>query len=593
MVNPLTKFSNSSTMLLENSKTSDDKQNNYRSHELSIDTTMKNSLEESDDIMNDPSSNIIIAGLSDTQTSSVWNKINQEELEYTGVTTIENFLEAELDGEENNEVRWFQESTIIRMNTHWYRRPNIYMLCILSSVLCISHMLILTPMIELSMRKICFSIYDVENVNDKKCNSSEIQMIMSSISSSTMIITGILGMFTSGKWGQWSDEYGRLFVFRYIAIFRLIGFVLQIYSVSPYVHYNKWLIIVASSFDSIGGGFFTIIANSNSFIADITPAKDRATVISILMSVVSASMGAGPMIGSILVKYNRYCPLIVALVLVVIFILLCSGVVVEPRHKEALTYSKLERLHRIQSDEIHRDIQAGNSWVKTIYRHFLQSFEPLKKLWINTHDEHDRRKGLSPRYTVLLLVFLDILYICSTQAHFPALILFTTFKYNWKSVELGYFISFLGFGKSLILLVAAPWLMYYLKKHYPINENHMDRIDILSIRISFLFISLGTWIFITFNKYVPSILTYAICANLGAFVPATLQATVIKYCDQKNTGSIYGAIALVRGAVMLVTPAILLKIYGLTIETAAETFMFVPGVCTVTALALSLVYLYE
>lgn len=454
-------------------------------------------------------------------------------------------LEAEIvcdtmEEDEMEDHRWRQEMRQSHEHTGFLRRPSMGMLSLLLALMTLGEMLCLTPMISLLMRKVCAS---------SSCDPAQVQETMSSISSSAMALSGLLAMSLSGPWGQFSDRVGRVRVFGYMALIRLVGHGLHLVSLMPWCSYSKPLIICASSISYLSGGMFSLLANSYSYIADITDPQHRTAAMGILTSVLYATMGLGPIVGSLLVKLPHgggdnlpvYCALLLELVAAALSITVMN----EPRHEQARRNSC-------------NSCSSGES----------STLAPLKKLWM----PRARGGSTEARRTVALLLLLDVMFLCITVGCGPATLLFASYRYRWGSEQLGYYLSTIGIGRACVLLLVAPPILRLLRSCYGTLPRALDRVDVLCIRFSLCILFAGLLLFFFRNDHES---TMYICAALqapAALCSPTIQATVIKYCKKTETGQCFGGIALLRSGVMLVFPALLLRVYGWTVSTRPELF---------------------
>lgn len=513
--------------------------------------------------------------------------------EQTGVTVLESLITDEPQADDSVETRWLREARLKHKHLNWFQRPSVAILCFLVMLVCLAETLCLTPIIGLTMDKVCEGITKLRSESDKAlpCDPKEVQTIMSGISSYNMILTGLSYTFTSGKWGELSDRVGRVRIFAFMALLRVIGNSLHLCSLLPSTPYHKWLIILAGSVSSLSGGMLALLANANSYISDIVEPDHRALSMSIMMSAVYGTMGLGPMLGSILVKNfpgGDRLPIYLSLVIGSIATLLCFTLVKEPRHEEALKLSQTTFMERRESISSLRstNTQASNrlaNYGRYQLLRLLDVFSSVRKLWIPPTSDG----SLVPRYTVLMLVTLDVLFLNITAASMPALVLFATYEYGWRSVELGYYISISGLGRAVVLLVISPCLLHLLRKIYKPLNHSIDRIDVTCIRISVVFLTCSILIVLIGKEHEAALYACAILQALSAFCSPTLQSAIIKYCSKKFTGQCFGAMALIRSTVMLIIPPILLRIYGATVSFRPELFLYVPLACGICAILLS------
>lgn len=518
--------------------------------------------------------------------------------EHAGIAILESVVSDEPREGDTEEMRWLREVRLKNMHLSRFQKPSLAILCFLLTLVCLSETLCITPLIELTMNKACEGLLPVDFQEDSllnvQCDPKKVQSIVSEINSNTMIIGGLLSMFMAGRWGELSDRIGRVRIFAYMACIRVIGNGLHLYALSSSTSYHKWGIIIAGSVSYLGGGMLALLANGNSYISDTVNPEHRALSMSIMMSAVYATMGFGPMLGSIIVKTfsNRdSLPIYLSITIGLLASFLCFTVVQEPRHEDALKLSQLSFTERRQSisstmpNITHRSTFSGRiaSYSKYQILHFLDLFSAVRKLWLKPTTQG----SLIPRYTVLLLLTLDVLFLSVTAACAPALILFATYKYNWRAVELGYFISVAGLGRAAVLLIISPLLLHLLKKVYkPLNES-IDQIDIICIRISVVFLALSILTILLGKEHGASLYACATLQTLTAFCSPTVQSAIIKYCSKRFTGQYFGGMALIRSGVMLVVPPTLLKVYGATVAFKPELFLYIPMTCGICAIVLS------
>lgn len=526
-------------------------------------------------------------------------EITSEGMEYaveqTGITVLEHAIAEDAteneDEEGSEELAWMREARSRHASQSWYKRPGLSILCLALILAALADTLIISPNIVLIIRKICegTAVEGDTEVDMANCDMAQVQELLSGLQSVIMILSGIIGTLTSGKLGELSDRFGRIRIFQYMAIVRILAITAVGYAVLPSTPYNKYLIITANCVTSFAS-VITLIANGGSYISDIIEPEGRTLAISILMSTIYGSMGVGPLVGSLVIKLsggNTYTPFLLAYVAAFAFLALCSLLMIEPRHANALKKSQSRFLKRKQSMASLRSSESAASVGFGKYQliKFLDFFSPLKKLWM----EPTVAGSLVPRYTVVLLIVMDVLFLSSTAASMPALVLYSTYVYKWDSVMLGYFISFSGVGRALVLLVISPVLLHYLKKIYQPLKGSIDEIDITSLRGSLFFVALSIVLAMLINnKEGNGLLVFAFFQALSAIFSPTLQASVVKYCSRSATGEVFGAIALIRTFVMLVCPPILLGIYGNTVSSKPKTFMIVPLALSITAIIISL-----
>lgn len=521
-------------------------------------------------------------------------------LEQARIDMLESYLKDEPQEGGNEETRWLREIRLCHEELAWHSRPSVFILCMIVGMLCISDMMVRAPFITLMMNKVCDNLVLHAKENSKgaiatECDRKQVQQVLADVTSITIITSGITNTFLSGKWGAFSDRVGRTRVFAYIGMIRLVGISVLYYSISPSAPYNKWLLIIPETIQSLGGGGLTVIAIGNSYLLDIVEPEYRTVAISLMMSTLYGTMGLGPMISSTLTNIstgNNFVPIHVSLLLLVLFIILCKLLLVEPRHNEAMNRSKLmfQQKNNDMNDRIDEITANSNRFVnyfsRFIYLQVMQAkglLSPLNTLWIKPTEAG----SLKPRYTVILLIIIDVLFLCCTAAIMPGLVLFATYQFQWTSIELGYFVSVAGLGRAFVLLVLSPILIHYLKKTHKVSTKIIDDVDILCIRLSLCVATLGIFSMLLLKERYQSMLFFAIFQALSAVCAPTLSSTIIKYCPKITIGESFGGIALVGSFVILSMSSLLLKIYGSTVSFKPELFIYIPLICGCLAVVLT------
>ncbi|SCU87525.1 LADA_0E04522g1_1 [Lachancea dasiensis] len=492
-------------------------------------------------------------------------------------------LLGEAAAEEADEVRWLRQVRAENSHLGW-RKPGVGILCFVLGLITLTHSIILSPTIVLSLNKVCRA----KGV-DGACDMSSAQAEFSDIQTGIAIICGIVGTLLAGKLGELSDRFGRKPILIYIGMVRLLTCSAIFCTVIPQTPYSKTLMIFANSLESLHGGILVIVATGNSYAADCTEAHNRTLAISMLMSTFYGAMGLGPLIGSSLVKIfkgNSFVPFFLAFGGSIVYLIFVSFVLTESRHGDALKHSQNHFLHRkrsISSIASNGSSSYLNNRGKYHLLQFLDLLSPLKKLWLPP-SVHGSFVG---RYTVVALVSMDVLFIASTTAAAAPILMYGTFRYHWDSVDLGYFITLLCLGRAFVLLLIAPLSLSWLKKYYPTLKNSIDAVDMISLRVAMGAVVLSFLAAVRGDSKGYSMIIYAMMQNLSALFSPTVQSTVAKYCSQSSVGEVFGAMALIRSLAMLVFPVLILQIYGHTVNKQPRAFLLVPLCSALIALAIS------
>ncbi|SCU99630.1 LAME_0G04412g1_1 [Lachancea meyersii CBS 8951] len=500
-------------------------------------------------------------------------------VEHTG----EAIFEQTVDEPDTNEARWFKENQLHHSHLGW-RKPGVKILCFAIGLVTITESLVISPTIVMSVKKIC----EVSS-QDGVCDMPQAQKEFSTIQSTQLLLSGIIGTLLAGKLGELSDRVGRKPILQYIGFVRMLSIASVLYTILPRTPFSRTGMVLANSVMSTSGGLLVLISTGNSYIADCTEPASRTLAISYLMSTIYGTMGTGPLIGSAVVKLsnnNNYAPFFVALAVLVGYTLFVTLGLTESRHAQALTDSQTKFRDRRRSFESilsNNSASTVNNRSRYHFVMFLDLLSPLKKLWLppSVHGSYVARRS------VLTLVAMDASFMVSTAAMVGPLVLYSSYKYNWGSVTLGYFISLVGIGRTIVLLVLSPLLLVWLKKRHTRLDNSIDSIDLISMRIAMVAVVLSIGVAAWGDQRGYSMILFAFFQDLSAIFSPTVQATVVKYCSKSSLGEVFGAIALVRSATMLIFPPIFFQIYGHTVKKQPKIFMILPFCSAIFSVALS------
>ncbi|CDO92315.1 unnamed protein product [Kluyveromyces dobzhanskii CBS 2104] len=538
----------------------------------------------------------------DTERNVSAQRYTDEGLEFavenTGVTLLESTIVDEPEEGESDEIRWLRENRLNHQKMKWWSRPSLIYLCVILSAVGLTDTLTIAPYTLLSMRKICESIAQSNDEwgadGSPICNPSKVQEKLSGITSIVFLINGIAGTLLSGKLGELSDRFGRVPIFIYIASIKAVGLIIMLCVFYTKNSFPRTLFIIGQCVPSFGGSVITLIANGNSYISDITEPELRPIYISFLMSTIYGSMGLGPFLSSLLVKSsggNNLVPIWLALGLAGTLVLVCLFIMSESRHEMAKLKSQTKFMKRRQSIDSIRSQSSGTSsgsnrpltMLKYTFLQFFDFFSPVRKLWIAP----TAAGSLVPRYMVLLLVGIDVIFVISTAAAVPTIILAFVFMFGWGSEQLGYFVSFLGLGKAAALLFMAPLILHLLKKKFKTLPSSIDYTDMIILRVSVVFILLSLVALVTI-KSESSAYIFVFFQILASMLSPTIQSTVVKYGSKSATGELFGAMALIRSFAMMVLPSMFLKVYSKTVKINPLFFIYIPLVLSVAACIMTL-----
>lgn len=505
----------------------------------------------------------------------------------------------DLEDDVTNDVSdiWYQQTMDKFKSKPWYLRPTVFtlLLVLVLRVMCIT--LLMTPTVGLLSAKLC---NEFEVKYSTTCDMKKVQIEQSNITSVVSLLVSIIGISLSGKYGELSDRLGRLFVLKLVGVIGVVHTALMLVAFHPKTPFNRYLVIFAMSSD-ITGGILTLISVGNSYISDIIPPSEGtlAGYISLLMSVIYGSIGFGPLLSSYIIKLFKnslISPFYFTTATSVVYLLAVSLFVQESRHKDAQKYSakvllknRLRRKSSLSSFDIsNQDLQQKDMTVKQrlyVWFHMtiIEAVEPIGKLWI----KRTASGSLVPRINTILLIVIDTFFCSATSGYIPVIMLYAIKQYHWTSVELGYYVSIVGLGKSAIL-ITMPFILTSMKKtfKFEVINNGVDKMDKTLLMVSTIFLVISTGLILFCKDYTWSLYMSGIFQALSAGISPTIQNCILKYSSKKITGQIFAAHTQLRHLTMLFLPIIFLQTYSRTFDDRPNLILSIPFALSVLSMTL-------
>lgn len=581
-------------------------------------TEQNNGTEESNaeilQLMNNEGPEYVMEHTIEVMTKSKELKQNQMRLAHN----FDSEAAIEEDDDDNDDIShaWYTQTQDKYMHKPWYAKPSIAAILFVLVLRVLCSTLLLTPTVGILSNKIC-DLYEYDKTphelkigtlfDKNRCDMKAVQREQSNITSWVTLINSIVGIVLGGKYGEFSDRLGRVFVLKLVGFIGIVYTILMILAFHPSRPYQKWFVMLAMTSD-ITGGILTLISIGNSYMSDIISPREGtlAVYISLLMSIVYGSLGFGPLLSSYMIKIfngNLIVPYYFTFGISILYLGIVYTFIQESRHQDAQKYSakvlKRNRLRRRSSISSLRSNQSGlkNSnntdepeklaisdrlyvW---LHMTVIEAFEPIGKLWIGK----TAAGSLVPRINTILLIAIDTFFCSATSGFIPVLMLYALVAYDWTSVELGYYISICGVGRALVLLF-MPVLISSLKErlHFKVIPNGVDSMDKLLLNASMVFLIFSTFVLIAFKQFSWSLYVSAVLQTMSAVISPTIQSCVLKYNSKKISGQVFAAHTQIRHLTMVFAPIIFLQTYSHTYDRNPMLILSIPLVLSFVAFVL-------
>lgn len=305
-----------------------------------------------------------------------------------------------------------------------------------------------------------------------------------------VISYGAMQFLCSPLLGALSDHWGR----RPVLLAGIAGLALMF--LAPALSDSLWVLLASRL---VGGAFAANLAVAQAYIADITPAEQRAASFGKLGAVFGVAFMLGPALGGVLGQVDLRLPFFVAAALSGINF--AYGLLVLP---ESLPRRERKRW----------DLMRANP------------FSALAAL--------ARLKGVGRLVAVIFLVTLAQFLLHTTWA------LYTEFRYGWTPLNIGLSLFAVGAVAVLMQGVALPRLL----RRY--GETRLVLIGLASAMLAYLGYGLAQagWIALLI-----------ICLNLFAgLVGPTLQGLISRSVEAHEQGRAMGAVAALGSLTAVIAP---------------------------------------
>jgi MFS transporter, DHA1 family, tetracycline resistance protein len=302
----------------------------------------------------------------------------------------------------------------------------------------------------------------------------------------------IANFFGAPLLGALSDRYGR----RPVLLLGFCGLALNFFATA--LATQLWMLIAVRL---VGGAMQANAAVANAYVADITPAEDRAKRFGLLGAMFGIGFIVGPVMGGLLGGIDLQLPFFAAGTLALLNLL--YGYFVLP---ESLPVS------------MRRNLTWG-------------SFNPISAL-----SQLSQLKGAGPLVVVIALSNLAQFVMYTTW------VLYTTFKFGWGPTENGWSLFAVGVAAAVV----QGFLLGRLLKRF--GAPRLATIGLMSSALGYLCWGLAPagWV-----MYV------VIALNLLGFtVTASIQSIVSNAADARSQGQTMGSVAALASLMAVLGPVL-------------------------------------
>ncbi|KAF7318055.1 hypothetical protein HMN09_00313200 [Mycena chlorophos] len=285
------------------------------------------------------------------------------------------------------------------------------------------------------------------------------------------VTMGLLSALTTGWWGQFGDRYGRTKLLAFSTFGWLltdVSFILAATPGSPLAAHARKLVLIAPVFEGFFGGWSTLQSTTSAYISDCTSSGSRASVFSRFSGVEFLGFAAGPIIGAWLISHpfpvfaDPITPggqSVTTVFWVAALGSLLNFVMAALILPESISKNKRRvQIAEAPLNEVVAEPLRAKGAVASFVDYYLSPLRTFLPVKIPVPGSTVRRKD----WSLTLLMAAMFAYMLSAGLY-QIKYLYGSHTYSWTPVQLSYYISFMGGGRAVFLLVVFPFVISTFK----------------------------------------------------------------------------------------------------------------------------------
>jgi len=209
------------------------------------------------------------------------------------------------------------------------------------------------------------------------------------------------------------------------------------------------------------GSTTVIVSIASSYVTDIVESEDRTVSLGFIMRSFFAGIAIGPILGNFIINFIGKGSVMYGLFggtgFCILFVVLIITVVNESRPIKLRKKSQSAHLNKIAIEPDCINLNQSKISIfgfQSLLWKVANIFKSLQTLWLPIHCE----QGLKPRYNLLILISIHFIFSLSGSGVLNCMMLYATYKFDWKAQDLSKYMSVDGFSKSIVMYGMAPFI---------------------------------------------------------------------------------------------------------------------------------------
>lgn len=407
----------------------------------------------------------------------------------------------------------------------------------------------------------------------RECNNASVQALAARLTTTVNLLAGLLASVSTAIYGSLSDRYGRRLILIAASLGTTLTDLCYILTLIYADRVGSRLLLLSGITDGVGGSFPAMAAGCAGYVTDCSTGANRAERLSIFVGCFYLGLMLGPAIGGYAATYlGGYITVFsISFVAHVLFVLYVALVL--PESLSLARRKQAQARHEGESRNVSHSRRLSN---QMDFRHRYRTLF------------YDARQRAASRNIVILMCMEIILSLQAGIAAFE--ILYAKYRFQWRDIEQGLFVTFIGGTRVLALFVVLPILTRLFRRyHQPriLQQQHeaegaradelldgATRFETYAVRISLLLQTIGFFLMARANTSAMFFIS-SIAASVAAMGAPNLQSALTKHVHKHKIGALIGMQSQFQSISRIAAPLVFGSLYSRTVSTQPELFLYV------------------
>lgn len=499
---------------------------------------------------------------------------------------------------------WLKEQRLTHQSLHWLKRPTVIMIGICLFMVAFAASSAESTRQLITFKLACNSVAAEMGTGDV-CDPAQTQILVLSLQQAYIIAVGCTTIFSLGKLGPLSDQYGRRLFIGLIVLFQAVGKLVKYFVITSGPELRFLLMVLTEILASLCGGVMTLVMLANCYVSDISEPHQRTYFLGIIMALLFVGLSLGPAVGNVLISLtNRMgvfardiskvstsamtavsgkipreelVPLKVEIGLLFLVLLFICTVLPESRTQSARRMSRsLSRL-LLQASLTRPDAPEAPS-ARPGLLSMVNFLRPLRLLAYPKDQVAPLRYASirTTRVAVILLVLFDCLFISVMAPMGEVFVMYGVYRFDWTAQDIGLMLVVTCLFRAITLLVLSPILSHKLFLGYfglRTLKKRYDHVEWAVVTTGLLADSMGM-LLLGLSPSLRMFIGVMAISSIGLITTPAVNSALVKFYPEQKVGELFSAMALLKNTLQIVVPYLVLGIYKKTVTHGIPQLLF-------------------